>query len=417
MSLPPAAVTHYRESQALTASVMRRLRSLWALMGDDFDLSWATIQARVAEVVAQGQAYAVMTSTEYASVVSEQVGMPAELAGPVNVAAFAGVTGGGEPVAAVARDAVIHAKVAVAGGVGVREALRAGGAWLEKFARNEITAARSDALSAFVAASPTTTGFVRMLNPPSCRNCLVLAGKWFRWNEGFQRHNGCDCTHVPARESAQEYRTDPYAYFRGMSPAEQDRMFGKEGAQAIRDGADIYRVVNVKQRGASERRGWAGRLYKSPTVTIEDILKQSRGDRTRALELMRVHGFILPQGQVAGGALAGNAGGSPWGYSAGAMGRGGSRKGATAAYRQAVESGNRDILNPATQTAAERRFHQAYLRAEAMRAGRNPFSGSRPMTALERQVVERDWESQLKYVRSRNASGQVKAVADRLGVK
>jgi hypothetical protein len=40
---------------------------------------------------------------------------------------------------------------------------------------------------------------------------------------------------------------DPDQYFRGLSRAEQDRVFTAAGARAIRDGADIGQVVNARR--------------------------------------------------------------------------------------------------------------------------------------------------------------------------
>lgn len=415
--LPSSSVTHYQESQALRSGTFRKVRSLWRGMGDDFDLSWMTVGPRVNDAIQSAQTYSAISAVEYALAEGDEVGMPLTLAGPVNVAAFAGTTTTGATLAEVTRQAVINTKTAVASGLTIEQALAVGESWLTRFALNEVTRAGSDALSTAVAASPTSTGFVRMLNPPSCRDCLILAGKWYRWNEGFERHPGCDCKHVPARESMNEIRTDPYAYFNSLSRREQDALLGVDDAQAVRDGADIYRVVNVRNRGASSGKTWQARRYDSPTVTIDQILAQSNGSRSRAIELMKEHGFILEQGQVSGGALVGNEGGSPWGWSAGAMGRGGTRKGATQAYRDAVSSGNRDPLNPATQTAAERRFHRTYLANESVKAGRNPFNSKRPLTQKERDIVASQWDKQRKIAHSnKDTDAQVRALAVRLGV-
>ena len=34
-------------------------------------------------------------------------------------------------------------------------------------------------------------GYVRMVQAGACSRCVVLAGKWYRKNQGFQRHPGC----------------------------------------------------------------------------------------------------------------------------------------------------------------------------------------------------------------------------------
>lgn len=415
--LPRTAVTHYKSQQQLKSRVAKAVDREWARMGPDFDLSWMSVGPRVAQVITQAKMVAAVGAVEYAVAEGVEVGMPVELTGQVNVAAFTTASLAGVPVDMVTRGAVIQSKAGVTAGLATVDALRQGGTWLRRLAMNEVTASSSAALSTTIAASPRTTGFVRMLNPPSCRDCVILAGKWFRWNEGFDRHPNCDCVHVPARESMNEYRTDPYAYFDSLTKAEQDKLFGATDAQAIRDGADIYRVVNIRNRGASTRQTWAGKLYKTPTVTIDDILVQSRGERARARELMIEHGFILPQGQVVGGAIVGNEGGSPWGFSAGALGRGGTRHGATAAYRAAVDTGHRDPLDPATQTAAENRFHRAFLVREAAQAGRNPFTSRRPLTDRQRQLIEDEWAAQLALLDDPRTPSQIRVLARLLGVK
>lgn len=111
-------------------------------------------------------------------------------------------------------------------------------------------------------------GYVRMLNPPSCSRCAVLAGKWFKWNQGFQRHPRCDCRHVPARETNwRGLTTNPNDYFDSLPTSadlatahpdltvqmrqeaglfSQEDIFTKAGAQAIRDGANVGQVVNAR---------------------------------------------------------------------------------------------------------------------------------------------------------------------------
>lgn len=105
-----------------------------------------------------------------------------------------------------------------------------------------------------IAARPQVGGYVRMLNPPSCSRCAVQAGRFFRWNAGFERHPRCDCRHVPTGDARMASELglidDPNDYFGTLSKAEQDRVFTKAGAEAIRDGADVTQVVNAR-RGMS----------------------------------------------------------------------------------------------------------------------------------------------------------------------
>lgn len=169
-------------------------------------------------------------------------------------------------------------------------------------------------------------GYVRMLSTPSCSRCVILAGKFFRWNDGFQRHPRCDCRHIPSRENvAGDLTTNPDEYFGSLSAAEQDKAFTKAGAQAIRDGADMGQVVNARAgmtkaqvygrdvvatttgttrrgfaysrlRGApgTDRRAKGERNFRTTNVRLmpESIYELAK-DRDDAIRLLRLHGYIF----------------------------------------------------------------------------------------------------------------------------
>jgi hypothetical protein len=140
-------------------------------------------------------------------------------------------------------------------------------------------------------ATPAVGGYVRMLTTPSCSRCVILAGKWFRWNQGFQRHPRCDCRHIPASENiSDDLTTSPIDYFRSLSNQEQDRVFGSAGAQAVRDGANISHVVNANATTyvAAGRRLPRNAVRPPP----ESIYARANGDRARALELLREAGYL-----------------------------------------------------------------------------------------------------------------------------
>lgn len=72
----------------------------------------------------------------------------------------------------------------------------------------------------------------------------------------FPRHPACQCTAAPVpgdRDTAKVpkgFHDSVDSYFESLSTAEQDRVFTKAGAEAIRQGADPVKVVNAR-RGAS----------------------------------------------------------------------------------------------------------------------------------------------------------------------
>jgi hypothetical protein len=151
-----------------------------------------------------------------------------------------------------------------------------------------------------VAARPKVKGYVRMVSAGACSRCIVLAGKRYRWNAGFLRHPNCHCRHIPAAEdTADDLRTDPRKTFDAMSEDEQEKAFTAAGAQAIREGADMGRVVNAR-RGmytaggrrftteATTRRGVNRRVRLMP----EQIYTEAKGNRDEAIRLLRLHGFI-----------------------------------------------------------------------------------------------------------------------------
>ncbi len=162
------------------------------------------------------------------------------------------------------------------------------------------------------AVRPASTGYVRMLEGGSCSRCVVLAGKFYRTNQGFQRHPKCDCRHIPSSEDvADDLRTDPRAYFRSLTESEQDKAFTKAGAAVIREGADISKVVNAR-RGMSTAQTATGRrrlvrtdVYGRPLYTTtagarrgavrlmpESIVELAGGDRIELLRLLKSHGYL-----------------------------------------------------------------------------------------------------------------------------
>lgn len=135
----------------------------------------------------------------------------------------------------------------------------------------------------------------------------MLAGKFFRFNDGFQRHPLCDCIHIPSSENvAGDLTTDPKAYFESLSAEDQNRYFTKAGAQAIRDGSDIGQVVNAR-RGMSTAAGPSGRrrlvrrdgvftttsgARRGQARLMPESIYEQASDRAEALALLKQHGYL-----------------------------------------------------------------------------------------------------------------------------
>jgi hypothetical protein len=158
-----------------------------------------------------------------------------------------------------------------------------GGSALSTIVRTQVADAGRSATGVAMHARSAVKEYVRMLTPPSCSRCVILAGKRFKAQEAFDRHERCDCVNVPAVEDvADDIMTDPKAYFESLSATDQDRYFTQAGAQAIRDGADMNQVVNA-------RRGAAGLSQPGRLTAAEQ--KMLRGGRDRGyLQRVDVYG-------------------------------------------------------------------------------------------------------------------------------
>ncbi len=170
---------------------------------------------------------------------------------------------------------------------------------LEGIVQTQVADAARQATAAEMGVRPAVTGWVRMLNPPACGRCAILAGRFYRWSQGFARHPRCDCRHIPTTDRDPDgLVSDPRAYFDSLPAPEQNRRFGGPVAQAIRDGADMARAVNATGRrsGMTSVQGGIkltteaaqrGRLRLTP----EGIYRLA-SDRDEAIRLLRVHGYI-----------------------------------------------------------------------------------------------------------------------------
>src|SRR5690606_27642678 len=91
--------------------------------------------------------------------------------------------------------------MARADGPGPKIAWETAERWLNLAASTALSDTARQTEMLHTAVRPGVDGYVRMLNPPSCSRCAVLAGRFYKKNQGFLRHPGCDCRHIPASEA------------------------------------------------------------------------------------------------------------------------------------------------------------------------------------------------------------------------
>lgn len=309
------------------------------MRGRNWERTWRDIVGpQVVKVIDSGQAAAAAASSDYVAAALAEFDMPTVAPSTFNPDAFVGFTGGGIDTLTATYQAVIEAAGAqYEADLNTDQALEAGERFITELAASIMADTMRAAEEVAMVQRPWVDGYVRIVEPGACSRCIVLAGKFFLFNEGFLRHPRCRCNHAPA-PSDPDRRNDliaaesPERIFDSLSEAEQDKVFTAAGAQAIRNGADIQRVVsarrgmstvgqsrtqrrlingeeftvNVTRRqqvrtgpgdtfvttaGTSRRgrvRGQTARIRLMP----ESILEIAAGDRQELLRLLRVHGYI-----------------------------------------------------------------------------------------------------------------------------
>jgi len=379
--IPSPTVEHYKRMQRLQAVAVLAAQRAWAGVDPgDLTNSWLRAVPELVAAVSLVQESAASAGASYGAATLAAQGLYDAPQHFVNPKGFAGFASDGRSLQGLLYASVPHTKGLIAGGMDVKDAVSKGRGFLSMVTQTTIADA-GRAAAGVDTATRRNVGYVRMLNPPSCSRCSILAGRFYRWNAGFNRHPKCDCVHVQttavAAAETEGLIHDPYEYFKGLPAAEQDRTYGKAEAQAIRDGADIFQVVNarrgVKPGGlitteGTSRRGNFGR--NGPRLTPEAIYAKGLSREQTLSELER-YGYILPGGQNPLGVIRGQAEGF------GQLGRGGTRVGAREAVLRARETGVRDPNVRATMTAAERRVFDAQANWDAVRAGRNPFTNAK----------------------------------------
>lgn len=286
---------HASERALLANAARATAREAWAAVAKgNISATWAEQVPRLLSYLTAAQFAAADSADMYVHAALAEQGMATRAAARVQPMAFAGIAADGRPLETLLALPAIEAKMAIARGAPVTRAMATGRALVELAAHTQV--ADTGRTADQVAIVARTGGYVRMVVGKTCSRCLILAGRWYKWNAGFARHPKCDCIGIPSSESlAGDLTTDTGAAFRAMAKPEQDRVFGKDGAQAIRDGADAAKVVNA-------RRGMVtadGRLYtteaagRRPRLMPEQIYREASGDRTEAVRLLKLHGYLI----------------------------------------------------------------------------------------------------------------------------
>lgn len=275
--LPQTSADHFAEQRAVIGLVLAAVSQIWGRTPDDFDDWFDANIDQIVAVIALGQRRAVIGADDYVAAVLAELDTPVEPEAQIDTTPLLGIASDGRDLDGLLYGAIITAKHHVGLGQSATMAWSTAGQSALVQVQTQLADASRAAVGLGITARPGV-GYVRMINPPSCSRCTVVAGRWYR-KAGFDRHPGCDCRHIPAKQrSARKLMSDPQAYFDSLTHAEQNRAFTVAGAEAIREGSDIAQVVNAR-RGMQMAGVYGRRLL----ITTEGVTKRGHaGRRIRA---------------------------------------------------------------------------------------------------------------------------------------
>lgn len=376
-----AARRHKQTTSELSSAALIRSAKAWNRVHTaSIVSSWQALAVSAVAAVNVAQSRAMESGDAFTQFAFEDQGLD------FPVQAFdASAVVGTMPASAVALDAAFagvayHALDRISLGVAPVMAMRSGLVELTQLIETAVADAPRAQSAVRIGTATQRVVYTRMVSAKCCARCAVLAGRTYEWNRGFLRHPRCRCVHIPTAEVGDaDFTTDPYQAFESLSRADQDRIYTKAGAEAIRNGGDINQIVNSRRgmsangRFTNEGTGRRG-FYKNSTtagkaghqrLSVDEIMRRANGDKDRFEKMLTDYGYITDYGQVAEGALRGDVEGF------GQMGRGGARVGAASDVREARRTGVRRVGARATMTAAERRAFDAMSPAQMREFIRN----------------------------------------------
>lgn len=232
------------------AATVKSLRMWKQINVQELDAGWDAIAPTMTALVTSAQVTAARQSAPYLNAIDDSYDRDH---GDYTLVpeAFGGVTLEGREVGPAMFGAVTHTKQLIGKGKAPFQAFESGAAFLATVIKTSI-ADMGRAADRTLGTAKTYTMYVRVVNGNACSRCAILAGEVSSSRTAFLRHANCQCSQVPLGPDGhvpEGLFSSPEEYFESLSTAEQDRVFTKSGAWAIRHGASPIDVVNAR-RGA-----------------------------------------------------------------------------------------------------------------------------------------------------------------------
>lgn len=311
-----AVDTFHKRVAAREAVAVRAARHAWSRVDkNDIRGSWARVKQPLVDVLSNVQEQAVDAGLDANVDVMAETGQYSAPEALVDSHAFSKYSAGGVPLNEWVDRPAIRTLELIKEGVGSEEALeRVGGLFSSSIATN-----LADVIRQAQQADITTRrhmGYIRCCNADACKWCIVLSGKIYRYNTGFERHMNCHCYHLPVNlddvGSVMDIAPTPMEMFNRLSEEEQNKRFGILGAKSIRAGADIGQIVNSKldkTRVTRSSRSYFALQLKDRGFTLPSAKSRSREpfrrltveecwsarSREEAIQRLKNNGYILPR--------------------------------------------------------------------------------------------------------------------------
>lgn len=268
---------------------------------------WAEILTLFAQYQLQAAALAIRTMAEWA-------GRPAT----TNAAAFAGLTSYGYPISEpliatidLFQPAPVEALPAPWWDDAAEFTKR-----VQQLIESEIADAARSAAQVEMNAQPEFHTYIRLLVPPSCKRCIALAGREYKQEEAFDRHDNCDCVHVPVGSLEEALASGLVQDGRELVRTGQARGLSKADTQAILDGADLGQVIDATRGtrqpgitnalvvdlfgrsvkattyGTTKRSAWRKANPSRQVRLRPESLYRFAKDHDDALRLLRLYGYL-----------------------------------------------------------------------------------------------------------------------------
>lgn len=302
------ALDHYTERQSLVGAIGEVAGQMWADVNPARIVdSWVEQIPELTAITAGAQLGAARRADDYTTAVLDAQDVDAGAVAQVDPRGFAGQASDARGLATLLANPVIVTLLSIQDGMDIARALGMGRANLDMLVRTQVADAGRLADQTALTARPRAAGYVRMAVGGSCARCLLLSGKEYRYNAGFQRHPRCDCIGIPKGDSRVPGIRSPEARYAEMSPAERTRAgFTRADQRALAEGADLGQVVNARRglytaggrrftHEGTTKRGVFGSVKQNrgrPRLSVDQIF-QDAVDRGDAVRLLQRNGYLL----------------------------------------------------------------------------------------------------------------------------